>query len=225
VNPEGPHPESHEALLRAVVTGDLAADDPQVLRLQEECAQCRSTLEGVLYVAEELEQDARRESAALANAEPGPPLDIENLILQEARGRGPLRRISPWWLAAAAAVAVIAIVLNLGPERRPAPPVDPSLGPTAPGARFEWSADGSLSLYFDTIRPQDTTTLTVTILNEGSGHSVEAVQSREPEKPRWVLSAEQAAKLAKRVQVIVEEFDTSDKLIGNTRFELEIPAR
>ncbi len=107
------HAKEHEAVLQQIVTGELDAAEGRAAELLAECATCRSRLEELRALAQNLsatfrvERDALAEAAGLTDA-PG-----EAAVAAAVRARGK-RRVArrTFWIAAvaAAAAAVLAVV-------------------------------------------------------------------------------------------------------------------
>lgn len=213
------HMETHEELLRDVVVGDLAPDDPAVRERIESCPECRRLLEGTLRATELLEQDRAEQEELLALAASLPDAPVESVEAMrdhpEIRQRwGPDR--GPSWLRAgpiaallALAAAVLAIFM-LVPRDGGEP--DTELGPRMLGdpadlllleprgvlddyGTFAWQIDPEL---------EDTVAYYTVIIQSEGQRLREVARTRQP---RWTPGA---GELPAEIEWWVEAYGAGD---------------
>ena len=161
------HGESHEAVLRQILTGDLDATDAKVRDLATHCTSCRQELDDLLQLQAALDQDARDERASLdasREAEPG-EIDVGSMLRSVAQreSRPPSATAVHWWIPLAALLVIGATIwLVLGTGEEDVPTYEPTpLGPgdglvleevdrsVAGQLTFRWSAEVGEGGYYE----------------------------------------------------------------------------
>ena len=129
------HTDQHEQLVRDVIVGDLAPDDPSVTRRRTSCPDCRRLLDGALRTAALLDQDRAEQEELLdlaARVDDAPLASVEAMRdhpeirrpWTPARRPGPSRGTIAAALALAAAVLAVFLILfrdEGGPGADPGP--------------------------------------------------------------------------------------------------------
>lgn len=156
------HDREHERLLRALVTGERAAGDPELVQLLDGCARCRRAADELLGLDRALEAGGAEAAELAREAAAAPPVAGEDALLEGFRRTAaagsarPRRRRSA--LAAGLAAVLLALLFAWSPWRPPDSPDANGSGGDRPGLgpgtleclrpsgpsddfeRFEWSA-------------------------------------------------------------------------------------
>jgi hypothetical protein len=145
------HDTEHEKLLEQLTCGDLEREDPKLVAVLEECAECRDRVSGLESVSDLLELAALEQRETLADPNTDADLPGRDLVGPFIRARLAERRRSRW-LHYAAAAAVIAsagggwwAMNRLGPVSPQSPQSGGSDGPVLLGSkafRFEGLQEG-----------------------------------------------------------------------------------
>jgi hypothetical protein len=207
------HSEIHERILERATCGDIERDDPSLVSLLEECAECRDRMDSLAAVEGLLEKAASEQREVLAG------LDLEreapgtDLVAPFVRARVEEQRRTVPWLRMAAAAALVAtsggvwwIASQTGSE---APRRETFLGSSP--IQFTGADDGAVP--FGTIHWQ-----TAGAMPPGGAYEIRILDARGTplpdldvvrlEQPEWTPSPEEEENLPDEFRLSVAVVDS-----------------